>query len=63
MINTAKDKPIPNARVEAANEETQIAEGWKDDNMSIIFNDKMLKESFTIYKKTQKIIKPDDPRI
>ena len=39
----------------AANEETQIAEGWKDDNM--------LKESFTVYKKAQEIMKPNDPRM
>ena len=56
VIDTiAKDKTVPNARVEAANEETQIAEGWKDDNT--------LKEGFTVYKKAQEIMKPDDPRI
>ena len=64
VIDTmAKDKVVPNMRVEAANEETQITEGRKDDNVPIVFNDNMLKESFTVYKKAQEIMKPDDPRM
>ena len=69
-IQTAKDAvaeekagPPSEAKVEAANREAEIAEGWQDDEMTIVFNDSMLKESLATYKKAKSIMNPDDPRM
>ena len=69
-IETAKDAvaeekagPPSEAKVEAANREAEIAEGWQDDEMTIVFNDNMLKESLATYNKAKAIMNPDDPRM
>ena len=44
-------------------EENDEVDGWKDDELSIVFTDIMLKAARRTYENAQKIMSPDDPRM
>lgn len=50
-------------RIESAHDEALNAEGWKDDDVTIEFNDHMLKTAQEIYEKVSKYMNPEDPRM
>lgn len=49
--------------VDAAHEEAQLAEDWKDDPLSISFTDFLLKSAQTTYENAKDIMSPEDPRM
>lgn len=49
--------------MDAAHQEAQGAEGWKDDELETPFTDFMLQSAETVYKKAKTIMSPDDPRL
>ena len=56
-INHATDQ------MRAANEAAKDTEGCKDDDLTIVCNDTLLKECFETYQNAQRIMHPQDPRM
>ena len=56
-INHATDQ------MRAANEAAKDAEGWKDNGLTIVCNDTLLKECFKTYQNARRIMHWQDPRM
>ena len=61
--NTTRSNSPAMEEVNAVHEEAATADEWKDDKLSIEFNDLMLKAAQEKYENAKSIMSPGDPRM